>query len=150
MKINEYKEFIKKDSEEFTKEYLMLGLIGEAGELCSIYKRALRDNLPNGIFIPQIERKLGDFFWYFYQLGNQDELFDTDLILEWVSVEVDSFGELLIDFVSSVSEEIYCYKSTGNFTLSYRGELADIIINKLDTSIEAILQINVDSNSSTY
>lgn len=45
-----------------TKEYMVLGLANEAGEVAGVMKKLLRDNTPE---VKQIMKKeLGDVFWY--------------------------------------------------------------------------------------
>jgi NTP pyrophosphatase (non-canonical NTP hydrolase) len=53
--------------------YAMLGLAGEAGELCNTYKKVLRDD--DGIITPgrleKIKNELGDVLWYIARVADE-------------------------------------------------------------------------------
>ncbi|AYB70921.1 MazG-like nucleotide pyrophosphohydrolase [Streptomyces phage Yaboi] len=67
---------IYKGAGEATTEainYTILGLAGEAGELCNSFKKALRDD--NGVVTAEraenLAKELGDVFWYVANLANE-------------------------------------------------------------------------------
>ena len=153
MQIEDYKEFIKTTAiypKDCAFNYLLLGLIGEAGELCNSYKKVLRDKLEKDVWVPQLKKELGDFFWYLYQLENEG----------CVDVQVTLYGEdrnyrnlitNLFDLFSSVNDLListeYQHFPTYQGGLNTR-TLNNLIYFHLDSSIEEILQINVDKLSS--
>lgn len=54
----------------------LLGLVGEAGELLSEYKKYLRDGEAHKLFKERVAEELGDLLWY---LANLSSKFDIDL-----------------------------------------------------------------------
>ncbi len=89
LKIAEYEKFIRVammyvDAGEGTPleaAYLGLGLVGEAGEVADMLKKAIRngvDEYPGNIekLRPMLIDELGDVLWYFMQLLR---FLDTDL-----------------------------------------------------------------------
>ncbi len=66
--INQFKIYPK----EKEAEYLVLGLVGESGEVANIMKKVIRNN--NGIMTPeqseQIKDELGDVLWYLSAFAN--------------------------------------------------------------------------------
>lgn len=74
MRLDEYQEQAHKTAvypQEVSKEYLILGLCGEVGELANKYKKVLRgdanvEELEDGIL-----HELGDILWYLSELANE-------------------------------------------------------------------------------
>lgn len=79
MKINEYQERAN-DTAIYPEglNYPILGLAGEAGELCNKYKKILRDKGGEADIndIDQLAKELGDVLWYVAQIATE---LDTDL-----------------------------------------------------------------------
>jgi NTP pyrophosphatase (non-canonical NTP hydrolase) len=167
MKIENYKKFIKTTAiypKDIEVEYLVLGLFGEAGELCNLYKKVLRDNLSKEGWVIKFKKELGDFFWYLYSLENCGYLKakiidDSSYSRNQLSIE-DSLIDLSIT-LSVIMKDINserCYAKEQNRkvsyiktvpdTLDFSGFVYNIIENQLNSSIEEILQINVDKLSS--
>jgi len=45
--------------------YLINGLAGEAGEVCSLFAKAIRDGVPdNMVFKDSLKKELGDVLWF--------------------------------------------------------------------------------------
>ena len=44
-------------------QYLFAGLAGEAGELCSLYAKSVRDGLSD-TFTDNVKKELGDVLWF--------------------------------------------------------------------------------------
>lgn len=147
MKIEDYKEFIKTTAiypKDCAIEYLLLGLIGEAGELCNTYKKVLRDNLPESEWVPKFKKELGDFFWYLYQLGNEDSnAFNTHLVLGESLYENETFIECLLKLNLEINTLINWHIGSVVFRGLSRN-ISLIIYHFLNSSIEEILQMNVD------
>ena len=84
--IENYQEFVKitqKFPRNVANEYLVLGLVSEAGEVAGVWKRVLRQD--NATEDSEITRKnmiqeLGDVLWYVTALCLQNEITLEDLI----------------------------------------------------------------------
>lgn len=72
MDIEEYKKCLRKTvvySKEVEKEYLILGLCSEVGEVAGKYKKFLRGDFDDiNKFKDCLELELGDIFWYLVRL----------------------------------------------------------------------------------
>jgi NTP pyrophosphatase (non-canonical NTP hydrolase) len=69
MTLNEYQQKTHETAvypSEHAKEYLLLGLAGEVGEICNKYKKTIRDN--KQIDKDDMISELGDVMWYFSEL----------------------------------------------------------------------------------
>jgi NTP pyrophosphatase (non-canonical NTP hydrolase) len=45
--------------------YLFNGLAGEAGEVCSLFAKAIRDGVPSSeVFADNLKKELGDVLWF--------------------------------------------------------------------------------------
>jgi NTP pyrophosphatase (non-canonical NTP hydrolase) len=84
--INEYQEFVKltqKFPQDVANEYLVLGLVSEAGEVAGVWKRVLRQDTNN--FDEQethqkMVQELGDVLWYVTALCLQNNTTLENLI----------------------------------------------------------------------
>jgi len=71
MTLNEYQQKTHETAvypQECAKEYLLLGLAGEVGEICNKYKKTIRDSKP--IDKDDMISELGDAMWYVSELCN--------------------------------------------------------------------------------
>lgn len=79
MKLNEYQERAN-DTAIYPEglNYPILGLAGEAGELCNKYKKILRDKGGETDIndMSELAKELGDVLWYVAQIATE---LDTDL-----------------------------------------------------------------------
>ena len=81
MDFSEYQEQAQKTDQVSGKEgnaiiIPLLGLVGEAGELLSEYKKHLRDGEAHKLFQERVAEELGDLLWY---LANVSSKFDLEL-----------------------------------------------------------------------
>lgn len=81
MDFSEYQEQAQKTDqvprpEKNAKIVPLLGLVGEAGELLSEYKKYLRDGEAHKLFKERVAEELGDLLWY---LANVSSKFDLEL-----------------------------------------------------------------------
>lgn len=81
MDFSEYQEQAQKTDQVPSKEgngiiVPLLGLVGEAGELLSEYKKYLRDGEAHKLFTESVAEELGDLLWY---LANVSSKFSLDL-----------------------------------------------------------------------
>lgn len=87
MDFNEYQEFTETTAsypKDKAFEYVILGLTGEAGELCNKYKKVLRDDnqLLSREKKEELIKELGDVLWYAARLATE-----LDVSLELVAIE---------------------------------------------------------------
>lgn len=79
MQLNEYQALARTTAIYNNKIYPILGLAGEAGEVCEKFKKNIRDN--NGVvteeFILAVKKELGDTLWYISNIAT-----DLDISLE--------------------------------------------------------------------
>ena len=64
------------------KEYLMLGLMNEAGEVGGAYKKEIRDNIDNTDLIID---EMGDVLWYLTRLCDVYNITLSELMVENIS-----------------------------------------------------------------
>jgi NTP pyrophosphatase (non-canonical NTP hydrolase) len=85
--INDYENFVvstQKFPKEVAKEYLVLGLVSEAGEVAGVWKRVLRQdptNTDSEYVKEQMLQELGDVLWYVTALCLQNNISLEELIL---------------------------------------------------------------------
>lgn len=78
--MNEYQELTLKTSRGRTSKnelyHLVLGLVGEAGEVSEIFKKLIRDNSSDENLIDRtrLKKELGDVLWYIAVLADYLEL----------------------------------------------------------------------------
>ncbi len=74
MKLNDY-QIQAKETAIYPEglNYPILGLAGEAGELCNKYKKILRDKGGEAALldINEMEKELGDVLWYVAQIATE-------------------------------------------------------------------------------
>ena len=156
--IQEYKEFIKTTAiypKDNAIEYLILGLLGETGELCNTYKKVIRDNLPESEYLPKLKKELGDVLWYFYQLGNESEIFDIEIAFNKdasyippKTSKLKTLSNTLIRLNTIINRNIdYSFTVNNIPYLQLTKCLTTLIYYHLNSSIEEILQINIDKLS---
>jgi NTP pyrophosphatase (non-canonical NTP hydrolase) len=77
-----YTEFTRKTArypKRKEKEYLMLGLMNEAGEVGGAYKKEIRDNVDNTDLIID---EMGDVLWYLTRLCDVYNITLSELMIE--------------------------------------------------------------------
>jgi NTP pyrophosphatase (non-canonical NTP hydrolase) len=77
-----YTEFTRKTArypKRREKEYLMLGLMNEAGEVGGAYKKEIRDNIDNTDLIID---EMGDVLWYLTRLCDIYNITLSELMVE--------------------------------------------------------------------
>ena len=77
-----YTEFTRKTArypKRKEKEYLMLGLMNEAGEVGGAYKKEIRDNIDNTDLIID---EMGDVLWYLTRLCDVYNITLSELMVE--------------------------------------------------------------------
>ena len=77
-----YTEFTRKTArypKRKEKEYLMLGLMNEAGEVGGAYKKEIRDNIDNTDLIID---EMGDVLWYLTRLCDVYNITLSELMIE--------------------------------------------------------------------
>jgi|TARA_Y100000310_G_scaffold82766_1_gene79376 NTP pyrophosphatase (non-canonical NTP hydrolase) len=96
-----YQEFTRKTArypKRREKEYLMLGLMNEAGEVGGAYKKEIRDRVDNTDLIID---ELGDVLWYLTRLCDVYDIKISELMVDNMdklfnrmsSEEVETFRE---------------------------------------------------------
>lgn len=84
--INDYENFVvstQKFPKDVAKEYLVLGLVSEAGEVAGVWKRVLRQDAANTdseYVREQMLQELGDVLWYVTALCLQNNVSLEELI----------------------------------------------------------------------
>ena len=76
-----YKDFTRRTAKypkRREKEYLMLGLMNEAGEVGGAYKKEIRDRVDNSDLIID---ELGDVLWYLQRLCDVYDIEISELIV---------------------------------------------------------------------
>lgn len=111
MNLSEYQKFTAsvaiypKTDRRQTKEYLILGLLGELGEVLDKRKKAIRDNVDN---TEAILDELGDVLWYTSELANFYEI-NLDS-LHWSdgvkTIGEEDINQHLIDTLSRTAESL--------------------------------------------
>ena len=80
-----YKEFTRKTAKypkRREKEYLMIGLMNEAGEVGGAYKKEIRDNINNTDLIID---EMGDVLWYLTRLCDVYDIKISELMTNNIS-----------------------------------------------------------------
>lgn len=80
MNLREYQELAARFAlpTSLNREYLSLGLAGEAGEVASLVAKAVRDNDGN-VNRESLKKELGDVLWFVAVLGSQYNLDMLDI-----------------------------------------------------------------------
>ena len=84
--INDYEKFVlstQKYPRDVANEYLIMGLVSEAGEVAGVWKRFLRQdisNLKKSDIEEQLLQELGDVLWYVTALCLQNNISLEELI----------------------------------------------------------------------
>lgn len=80
MNLREYQELAARFAlpTSLNREYLSLGLAGEAGEVASLVAKAVRDNNGN-VNRESLKKELGDVLWFVAVLGSQYNLDMLDI-----------------------------------------------------------------------
>jgi len=85
--------------------YLVLGLVGEAGEVANIVKKIVRDD--NGLItyetIQKVKDELGDVLWYIANVAKEFKL-SMESIAEYNLEKVKSRYNNIIDYVKEGEE----------------------------------------------
>ena len=69
--MNDYQDFTRTTAiypKIKAKEYTLLGLSGEVGEVCIAAKKEIRDNAPPS---PNMTKELGDVLWYLARVADE-------------------------------------------------------------------------------
>lgn len=61
-------------------EHLYLGIAGEAGEVCELRKKSIRDNKP--IDRKRLGEELGDLLWYIAEICNKENLDMSQIMID--------------------------------------------------------------------
>lgn len=67
--------------------YVLLGLVGEAGELGNTYKKYFRGDITRNAVMAKLQLELGDVLWYLSQLA-------TELGVNLEDIAEDNLGKL--------------------------------------------------------
>jgi NTP pyrophosphatase (non-canonical NTP hydrolase) len=72
MNLNEYQEKVKTFAlpSALNEEYLVSGLVGEAGEVAGKYAKKIRDGVFDEVYIPEVAKELGDVLWFIAVLSD--------------------------------------------------------------------------------
>lgn len=80
MTLNEYQDFVDDIRlPSASHGYARLGLVGEVGELLSVYAKAVRDG-PRADYDANIKKELGDIMWFVSALASDHGLTLAEII----------------------------------------------------------------------
>jgi len=83
MDLQEYQEFTKTTvvfDENRAAEYLFPALASEAGELCEVHAKGVRDNWPVAKYKTNIVKEAGDVLWMLSNILNHNNLSFEEVI----------------------------------------------------------------------
>lgn len=132
MNLNQYREWTRTTAiypQNNALHYLELGAKSEYGELCALYKRDVRDNVPADPH--SILKELGDLLWYIVRYADETNTLITDEPLQFNKPRIHAFhmvGErtfelfnpqlLADDKIQNVIDWIRYFAATYGHTLS--------------------------------
>ena len=149
MTLNEYQQKTHETAvypQECAKEYLLLGLAGEVGEICNKYKKTIRDNKP--IDDDDMISELGDVMWYVSELCNLYKL-NFDKIMEratWrnlinVNLNITKLIFNLVTYISKILNKDS--KVVIKHTFEYFSVDILYIMKKFDIQLHEVLSKNI-------
>ena len=134
---------------EHAKEYLLLGLAGEVGEICNKYKKTIRDNKP--IDKDDMVSELGDVMWYFSELCNYYEYklkYNEDMYTAYTDT---AYTDTILEVSLGIYENIYNIYYIRSRNLEQYGKLllnrilndVKVMCKYMDTDLEEVLTKNI-------
>lgn len=134
------------------REYLILGLNSELGEVCGVLKKSIRDNYSDEELREKISKEIGDCYWYLAMLYNavKHEVYTS---MEEIIEDIFNLNAESLSTSNTLSDEIlrcFCLTTTNTSSISILTHSLQIIgilstvLHKLKISPIVVLNENLD------